>query len=212
MRIQVQLDTGNGAATGSLTIRADRYSAATPPARLAATLASILEATLTDLAVTDLAVTDLAGPDLAGPSTPAAVCFAESPTVDVAIEAPDTEAPGVPAPAPVLEAPAEVPATGMPTEVPPAEVLLAPALADVPVAAVPAGDSELVEGLQLRRTALQLLDDGLTDDQVCARLGVSRARLLRWDDPDAEFVPPPLLAASDALTSSRPQPRAAVTA
>jgi hypothetical protein len=71
---------------------------------------------------------------------------------------------------------------------PVATKLVAPEVVAEVVPDVPAGDSGR-DG-PLRRAALQLLDDGLTDDQVCAQLGISRSPLLRWDDPDGEFLPP----------------------
>ncbi len=41
---------------------------------------------------------------------------------------------------------------------------------------------------QLRAAATRLLDEGLDDDTVCRRLGISRARLLSWDDPASEHT------------------------
>ena len=55
------------------------------------------------------------------------------------------------------------------------------------VAAATGGGSAVIAPAErdtaLRRQALALLDEGLPDAQVCARLRISRATLLRFDDP-----------------------------
>ena len=152
MRIQVTLDSD----TGLLSIHAEGYTAATPPARLAATLASIVEATLTEPAPP------------APPSPTDQQPAADQPPVDTAPPA-ATAAHQKPVLDPTRST-ADAPAV---TERAATEV--AAVAIDVP-AEVGERDG------QLRRAALQLLDDGLTDAQVCAQLGISRSRLLRWDD------------------------------
>ena len=62
------------------------------------------------------------------------------------------------------------PALDEPAPVKPLRVKLAP------VEPVPAAEAAL------RRRALELLDAGRSDTQVCAQLGISQGRLLRWDD------------------------------
>lgn len=123
MRIQVVLDSS----AGVLTVQAQGYNPATPPARLAATLASAIEAALTE------------------PAPPAHFSSTDQ----------QQRLAGTAAPA-------------------------APNMA--------AGDSG--PNGSLRRTALTLLDSGLTDDQVCAQLGISRPRLMRFDDPHGEVLAP----------------------
>lgn len=168
MRIQVICDSSAGA----LTVHAQGYSAATPPARLAATLASAIEAALTEPApIAQLSPAD----QQPRPRTPI------DPPVD---QAPVDQAPvGTAAPAAVQRPTPALPPCPM-TAAPAVRPVSAPPAAEV----VAAGDSEL-DG-SLRRTALQLLDAGLTDDQVCAQLGISRPRLLRFDDPHGEVLAP----------------------
>jgi hypothetical protein len=181
MRIQVTLDSS----AGSLTIHADGYCAATPPARLAVTLASIIEATLTEPAT----------PAPASPADPAdqLPLAGRPPAGGIA-----RPAAADPLPAPVTTRPA--------TNAPVVELVAGGQAAPEAVAVVVATDEAPVavgeqageqddgeqndEDGRLRRAALQLLDDGLPDDEVCARLGISRSRLLRWDDPDGQFLSP----------------------
>lgn len=142
MRIQVVRDSS----ASVLTVHAEGYNPAIPPARLAATLASAIEAALTEPAP---------------PAQPSPTDQQPRPSIDP----------------PVDQAPVDT-AT-------PVAVVAAP---DVAAPDVAAGDSG-PDG-PLRRTALTLLDSGLTDDQVCAQLGISQPRLLRFDDPRSKFLPP----------------------
>jgi hypothetical protein len=169
MRIQVTLDSD----TGSLTIHAEGCTAATPPARLAATLASIIETTLTE-------------PAPPAPPSPAdqqpAVDQPPADTARLVATAADQK--------PVLariRSTAEAPAV---TERASTEVVAEEVVAEVAAVAIDVSAEDGGQDGQLRRAALQLLDDGLTDAQVCQRLGISRSRLLRWDDPDGQFLAP----------------------
>jgi Homeodomain-like domain len=173
MRIQVTLDSD----TGSLTIHAEGCTAATPPARLAATLASIVETILTEPAPP-------AQPSSADQPPPA-----DQPPVDqLATD------PGRPAAVAADQRPASTPSTGEAAAVQLAvTATAAPEVGPEVPAEVVAVDVPVEDGgqdEQLRRAALRLLDDGLTDIQVCAQLGISRSRLLRWDDPDGQFLHP----------------------
>lgn len=80
-------------------------------------------------------------------------------------------------PAPVAPVPREL------APVKPTRVMPAPAAGAPPAVPGPrvGGGAGRHDG-EVRARALRLLDDGLTDAQVCAQLGISRGRLLRWDD------------------------------
>lgn len=183
MRIQVTLDSD----AGSLTIHAEGCTAATPPARLAATLASIVEATLNEPAA-ELAMSAQPSPA----DQPPAADQPADPTADtVRSVAPVADSQPAP-PRSAAEAPS-VPPVVQPTVTEPAVSDLAAEMVTEVAEVVVAIDVPPEGGEQdgsLRRAALQLLDDGRTDDQVCAQLGISRSRLLRWDDPDGQFLPP----------------------
>ena len=80
---------------------------------------------------------------------------------------------------PALDEPAlDEPAPVKPARVEPAPAAGAPATVPAPRV----GDGAGRDDGEVRVRALRLLDDGLTDAQVCAQLGISRGRLLRWDD------------------------------
>ncbi|MHA6631850.1 helix-turn-helix domain-containing protein [Pseudonocardia sichuanensis] len=167
--MRIRLDLAEDGA--SITVRADRYSPTMPPARMAAALAAAVESTLYTLRAT-------------------------SPE-----EVPPTQAPHEPTP---VEPALDVPAWTEPAPVEPAPVrpgLVEPARVEpVPAAGAPAAvPAPRAAGLgrddgEVRARALRLLDDGLTDAQVCAQLGISRGRLLRWDDDLAHDVGLDLLA------------------
>jgi hypothetical protein len=173
MKVQVVRD----GAAGTLSVHVQGYRPAVEPARLAAALASVVENALTERPAPTRPVTADEQP-----RSVTGTRQADPATLDTARPA---APPAAQRPAPVrttcstAAAPVAAPSVAAPSvgSAVTAEVAVAPS--------VPAGGSEPDEAL--RRTALTLLDDGLTDDQVCARLGISRSRLLRLDDPDREF-------------------------
>lgn len=168
MKVQVVCDS----AAGTLSVHVQGYRPAIAPARLAAALASIVENALTEPPAPTRPV-----PADEQPRSATGTRQADPATLDTAC----------PAAPPAGRRPAPVRTTCSTAAVPVATPPVGSAVtAEVAVApSVPAGDSE-PDG-PLCRTALKLLDDGLTDDEVCARLGISRSRLLRLDDPDREF-------------------------
>lgn len=149
----------------SITVRADRYSPTMPPARMAAALAAAVESTLHTLRAAPLG------------EVPPAPAPHEPTPVELALDAPVRAEP-----APV-EAVPDVPAL----------VELAPAAAAPATVPAPRRGGAGRDG-EVRARALRLLDEGLTDAQVCAQLGVSPGRLLRWDDDLAHAAGRDLLA------------------
>jgi len=156
--VRIQLVLAEDGST--VTVRADRYSLTMPPARVAAALATAVESALQthrpaplELALVDPAARELAPVELA--------------PVELAPVEPALDEPALDEPAPVKPARVEpAPAAGAPATVPAPRV----------------GDGAGRDDGEVRVRALRLLDDGLTDAQVCAQLGISRGRLLRWDD------------------------------
>jgi len=151
--VRIQLVLAEDGST--VTVRADRYSPTMPPARVAAALATAVESALQTHrpAPLELALVDLAPRELA--------------PVEPALDEPAPVKPARVEPAPVKPTRVELaPAAGAPATVPAPRV----------------GDGAGRDDGEVRVRALRLLDDGLTDAQVCAQLGISRGRLLRWDD------------------------------
>ena len=169
MRVRLELARDGG----SITVRVDRYSPSTPPARVAAALGSAVETVLQRLGWPVEPVPALSAPAFlpAPPRTghrasPAGRVDAGAVQIDaVQIDAVQTD--DVVAGEPERE-----------------QVSAAADVADVAdhigegVEDRAGGD----DGESRRRMALRLLDEGFTDAEVCARVGISRGRLLRWDD------------------------------
>lgn len=184
MKVQVILD----ASAATLTVHAEGYSPAIAPDRVAATIASIIANALTE------------------PPAPARSCTADEqvpPAAGLRQADPAPFDPARPAARPVgqrpetaritcpraalSDAPAVPPVAAQPVATQPVGSEVAAGVVAAP--RVPTGDRDLDE--PLRRAALELLDQGLSDDQVCSQLGISQPRLLRLDDLDREFLAPP---------------------